>query len=439
MHEDQDNYGLINERVVDQITIHSLYRPHSLSLLLGVALYSFYNAFVLEDSPSDQNIFAGLKATIILFLFLSALVSPNGPFIRPHPILWRIVFGISVLYALLLQFTLFQNYDDIKSALTWLDPEGLSQKKLEEQSYAEACWDISWTRILDSLDIFVIAHFVGWVMKALLIRHTIICWYISILWELTELFFGHLLPNFRECWWDAIVLDILLCNGLGIYCGIKLCKFLEFHEFHWESIKEIQTASGKVRRAVLQFTPESWIRVDWFNNRSLRRCFAIFLFILVWLLTELNTFFLKHIFAIETKHPLVTWRLVLVCFISAPTIRQYYLFATDPRITRLGMQSWIYAAVCLLELAICVKFGRKSLPPLQTNAIILWIIVVIVGTVVCVWISVKWATNGSDKTHSVKICGETRRLYKCSSTDNISRIESHGKLIKNEENSEYEG
>lgn len=58
---------------------------------------------------------------------------PNGPFIRPHPILWRLVFGLSVLYTLLLQFTLFQNFSDIKKVLSWLDPVGLNQTHLLEK------------------------------------------------------------------------------------------------------------------------------------------------------------------------------------------------------------------------------------------------------------------------------------------------------------------
>lgn len=43
------------------------------------------------------------------------------------------------------------------------------------------------------MDIFALAHFLGWVMKALLIRHWIICWYISISWEVTEVIFFYLI------------------------------------------------------------------------------------------------------------------------------------------------------------------------------------------------------------------------------------------------------
>ncbi len=54
---------------------------------------------------------------------------------------------------------------------------------------------------------------------------------------LIQLFFMHLLPNFAECWWDQVILDILLCNGGGIWLGMTVCHFLEMRTYHWASIK----------------------------------------------------------------------------------------------------------------------------------------------------------------------------------------------------------
>ena len=48
--------------------------------------------------------------------------------------------------------------------------------------------------------------------------------------------FAHLLPNFAECWWDALILDVLICNGVGIWFGMFICKQLEMRNYHWESI-----------------------------------------------------------------------------------------------------------------------------------------------------------------------------------------------------------
>lgn len=41
----------------------------------------------------------------------------------------------------------------------------------------------------------------------------------SIGFELMEVTFQHWLPNFNECWWDSWILDVAICNNLGIALG----------------------------------------------------------------------------------------------------------------------------------------------------------------------------------------------------------------------------
>lgn len=57
----------------------------------------------------------------------------SGPFTRPHPAIWRIVFGVSVLYLLSLQFILFQSFSDVKALLRWFDPIRLNKSHLDEK------------------------------------------------------------------------------------------------------------------------------------------------------------------------------------------------------------------------------------------------------------------------------------------------------------------
>ena len=72
---------------------------------------------------------------------------------------------------------------------------------------------------------------------AKLIAHIII-WYTALSYfVLFQIVFCHLLPNFAECWWDSLILDVLICNGLGIWIGMEICKKLEMRNYHWESIK----------------------------------------------------------------------------------------------------------------------------------------------------------------------------------------------------------
>ncbi|CAI5455419.1 unnamed protein product [Caenorhabditis angaria] len=417
------HYQMVNDRVVEDITVDFLYKPHTLTILAILVVFISYKAFTGANVAStDKNVYDGLMGTLALFLVVSALAFPNGPFIRPHPVFWRVVFGVSVIYLMILQFTLFQTYQDIKKVLTWLDPAGLGRETLVEKEYAINCSDVSLERIWSHMDIFAVGHFTGWAMKALLIRHGVLCWYISIAWELTEIVFTQLLPNFAECWWDAIILDVLLCNGLGIFAGLEICKWLSMRQYHWESIKNIKTNRGRFKRVVMQFTPESFSEFDWGQfTGTIKRTMAVYMFVLIWLLTELNTFFMKHVFAVDTKHPVVFWRLILVAVISAPSIRQFYLYATDPLVKRLGMQCWVYLAVCALEAAICVKFGVSMFPSIALTPIFLWIVFLIVGTFFSVWLSVWWA-NQSSATEARELNGENHNIYLDSSCENLGAI-----------------
>ncbi|CAD6188694.1 unnamed protein product [Caenorhabditis auriculariae] len=426
---ERKHFQMVNDRVVEDVTLEFLYKPHTLTVLAALTTFISYKAFTGSTEHTEQNVYDGLMGTLALFMVISALAFPNGPFIRPHPVFWRVVFGLSVVYMLILQFTLFQTYADIKSALSWLDPTGLSQEKLVEKDYAINCSDVSLERIWSHMDIFAVGHFLGWAMKALLIRHGVLCWYISISWELTEIVFTQLLPNFAECWWDALILDVLVCNGLGIWFGLEVCKFFEMRQYHWESIRNIHTNRGRFKRFVMQFTPESWTKLEWKTmTNAVRRTMALYLFVLIWLLTELNTFLMKHVFAVDTKHPVVFWRIILIALISAPSIRQFYLYATDPMVKRLGMQCWVYCAVCALEAAIGIKFGMSMFPRVAILPILLWIFFLIVGTFFSVWLSVWWAQSSST-TKEVVVNGENRTLYLDSSHENLGSIHDDANMM----------
>ena len=55
-------------------------------------------------------------------------------------------------------------------------------------------------------------HSVGWWAKAVLFRDYWLLWVLSFSWEVLEVSFQHLLPNFKECWWDHYLLDVFGCN-----------------------------------------------------------------------------------------------------------------------------------------------------------------------------------------------------------------------------------
>lgn len=325
------------------------------------------------------------------FLIISVIAFPNGPFTRPHPAVWRIVFGMSVLYLLALQFLMFQSHKTIMNILYWFDDDLRHFDINKDKEYGENCSDVSLARIWSHVDVFAFGHFFGWMFKGVLIRNTSILWAISVMWEITEMMFAHLLPNFVECWWDALILDVLLCNGSGIYCGITLCRLLEMREYKWVSIRDISSTSGKIKRAVLQFTPESWTAVRWLDPKSTyMRFFAVCQLVIFWQVTELNTFFLKHIFAMPPSHMFVMGRLLMIGLFVAPSVRQYYIYITDTRSKRVGTQCWVYGAIMVSEAILCIKNGKELFGRTQVLNIALWLLIQALLSVAFVYACVRW-------------------------------------------------
>lgn len=423
-----DNFHSINERPVDDISLEFFYKPHTITLLTCSILLLIYWAFTRNDANTDDNILSGLKALTFFFLVISVLAFPNGPFTRPHPAIWRMVFGLSVLYLIFLVFILFQSFSDVKAMLRWIDPENLNKSKLELKEYAVNCSQISLERFWSNMDIYAWAHFVGWAFKTLILRHYVICWYISVMWEFTEIAFSHLLPNFAECWWDILFLDILLCNGLGIWVGMVICRKLEMRTYHWESIKTIPNTRGKIKRAVMQFTPSDWTVFRWLDpNSTPMRLIAVWQLVVVWQMSELNTFFLKHIFAVETGHVINLFRLLLIGAVGAPSMCQFYCYVTDPRCKRVGTQCWVYGAMTITEMLICIKFGWQLFAQSELLLIGGWLFVLLITSGLCVYISIvvaKW----SSETKPVKVNGEVMHRYIDSSAENLTELPDDTRL-----------
>jgi hypothetical protein len=101
---------------------------------------------------------------------------------------------------------------------------------------------------------------------------------------------------------------------------------------------------------------------------------AVVLFVAI---SELNAFFLKHIFKIPTSNSLNIMRLGLWSVIGAPSIRQLYVYVTDPTCKRLGTQAFCAGGILLTEALICFRFGWPLWPvPLTIQCITQWILMV---------------------------------------------------------------
>jgi len=363
---------------VENITLPWAYEPHSLFalfiMLMVIAIYSGPPV----DGVFEHNINMGLLFVLLAFMLTSVVALPNGAFVRPHPALWRMVLGGSILYLHILIFVLFQSPEDINHALQFFGHKTDAVDPLDDPNYAspDACL-LTWAHVSSRIDLFVVAHFFGWLVKAIMLRSSRICWFISGLWELSEVIFSQMLPNFAECWWDQLGLDFLICNGLGIVVGGWLCGIFDLREYRWEGILRLPRKRDKIKRAFLQFTPASWTVVEWDPLESPRRFLMVLVLIYGCLLVELNTFLLKHIFRVPSSDSINFWRLVLWTLWGAPGLRQFYFFCSDRSCKKLGTQAWVLAALIAMEQLVCLKFGGCVFESRSTaQAVATWLVAV---------------------------------------------------------------
>eukprot|EP01094_Clydonella_sp_ATCC50884_P004999 TRINITY_DN13981_c0_g1_i1.p1 TRINITY_DN13981_c0_g1~~TRINITY_DN13981_c0_g1_i1.p1 ORF type:complete len:434 (+),score=125.97 TRINITY_DN13981_c0_g1_i1:18-1319(+) len=365
-----------------------LTQPHTVSILLVAISIMLYEAFSRDPSTHsiESNTKAGILAAIACFLLFSVLQMRDGLFVRPHRAVWRLVMGAAVLYLLFLVFLLFQSRDDARALLKYIDPKlGVY---VEQPSYAGDCRVYTpedpvsnFRNIYDTAtDHFMLAHLLGWWGKTLVLRDVGVCWSLSIFFELLEYSLKHWLPNFAECWWDHLILDILVCNGLGIYLGNLTCRYLSMKEYDWAGMGRTKRV---ILRSITQFSPEKYDLYQWKIFSSPKRVLYVVVLVIMWATVELNTFFLKFSLWIPPPHPLVIGRLVLWWCICFPCMREYYQFVTDPRCKKFGTMAWLATAIFSTETLINIKFS-EGLYPKPTPPHIFW------GWVAAISIFVVW-------------------------------------------------
>jgi phosphatidylserine synthase 2 len=370
-----------------------LFQAHTVTCLVILVAVLFYEALIIQpQADADATHRRGIYAIIFVFMALGVNILPDGPFRRPHFYIWRLGFCVSIVYLLGLIYLLFQDADTARQMLKNFDPKlGV---ELPETSYAEDCrlytpgHPDGWYAIIwEKMDVFVWSHLLGWYVKALIIRDAWVLNIISIGFEMLEYTLACQLPNFGECWWDHWILDFVVCNGLGILLGMLTCHYLEMKTYHWRNFWKITTIKGKIKRAVGQFTPYYWTRYQWGYSES----FTSFLFVLgtivLWLLQELNGFYLKTVLWIPVKHELNVLRLIIYIPCGAVAMRELYDYLTNrERNPTIGRQCWVVFAMIGVETLIALKFGWEIITtPIPTVFVYFWVILFVVVFIWAAW------------------------------------------------------
>ncbi|KAI4385913.1 hypothetical protein MLD38_003901 [Melastoma candidum] len=287
------------------------YKPRTISLLLIGACLLIWASGVL-NSESFSSVKGGVWAMIAVYLAYSLLQAPSTTRERvqdPHKATSCTLTPSSRDGRYLSQCSYFPAFSDLGT-------------ELPERSYgADCCIYIPenptsrFKNVYDTLlDEFVLAHIFGWWGKAIMIRNQPLLWVLSVGFDLHF----DTLPNFNECWWDSIILDILICNWFGIWAGMRTVWYFDGKTYEWVGISQQPSVMGKVKRTLGQFTPAQRDKDEW--------------------------------------HPLLgPWRFL----------------QEDGEEGRSFV--WLSLAICIVELLICIKFGHGMYPePMPWWLAIFW-------------------------------------------------------------------
>lgn len=350
------------------------YQPRSVTaLLIGAAVLVFWSGALQPSPPETGNpvghVKGGVLAMIAVFLGYCLMQAPNTILIRPHPAVWRLMHGVAVVYLMFLTFLLFQTRDGARQFLRHLHPDlGV---ELEERSYGADCRIYTpenptnkFKNVYDTIfDEFVLAHIFGWYAKAIMLRNNLSLWIISVGFEFMEVTFNHMLPNFNECWWDSLILDILVCNWLGIWAGMTTVSYFDGKKYEWVGLSRQPSFIKKLKRSMSQFTPATWDRDQWDMFSAPLRFLQVLLLIIGCLVVELNAFFLKFCLWIPPPNPLNLYRLIVWWLIANPAVREYNQFLQNREpIKKLGSFCWLALALMIVESLISIKFGNGLYP-----------------------------------------------------------------------------
>lgn len=169
------------------------------------------------------------------------------------------------------------------------------------------------SNIFPVLDRFLVAHLIGWAIKAMIFPSRLLLWIASVSFEVVERVAIPLIPSLRECWWDSLLMDIFFCNAVGIEMGL----FFAFTEYE------------RVRSHVRPNSTATIITV------------AI-------LLTDFNAFLLKDALTIRDASPLNVYRILLFIALAPQCVCEI----TSPKASHSKTFTCIYALALLAEITL---------------------------------------------------------------------------------------
>jgi len=144
---------------------------------------------------------------------------------------------------------------------------------------------------------------------------------------------------------------------------MKTCQYLEVKPYEWRGLKQTRGLRSKARRVLSQFSPHDFTAFKWAGTTSFLHYFTVVLLLALFLVAELNPFYLKNLLWLEPDHPIVILRLLLVFLCALPAVRELYQYINDSRrAVRMGQHVWLLLATIGTELLVIFKWSKGQYP-----------------------------------------------------------------------------
>ena len=336
--------------------------PYHIQAVFGVTFgYIWLSAFMdkdyLKPMPEDPqahhevlkaNVWRALSS-IVLFMLAFAYLKPYQEYRvgdwmqRVH----RLIVMAMLVYMCWLIFMLQMRPDYGRYILGFLDSSLNKPVTKDMHTYDDNC-ELELANIWDNMDHYYLIHWVDWILASLVIRDPYVLHFWQVFDEVIELSLQHILPHFRECWWDHILMDITLSNIPAICLGMWIIRKFKIREMDWLG------RHGK----------DHWYEWEVFHCHKKFGVLVYQQFLLC--IHFANGFFVMNALLIPPKHVFPPGRMLLYFLFGALAMREGYddgrTWGTPERKDKpiAGRMRWLTVAALLTEIALCWKYREGT-------------------------------------------------------------------------------
>lgn len=268
-------------------------------------------------------------------------------FFAPSQRFWRVISMITLIYFCFIICMLNHRPKYGRWILGYLDPRLNQSVTKGHHTYDDNC-ELELQNVWSNFDHYYLVHLGNWFLSSFVIRDFYILHFKQVLDEIIELSWQHILPHFRECWWDHILMDITLSNIPAITLGLWVIKKTGLVMYDYYGTKDKKSI---------------WEYDCWHCHKR----FGIFIYMMMLLVIHfLNGFFINNNLLIPPYHPFPVIRLLIWFGVGSIGFREAYEDAKTwntpaRRYTSVeGRYRWLCAAILTTEVVLCWKYRMDT-------------------------------------------------------------------------------